>query len=270
MQRTNMNRLDWYRIAILQSQLEKEAGWKENVAIGLISYIGGVSSYFEVGKIRDYMNQRRVPQEQQQQVVDTVNSLTRQNKSLDELDKEDFVRANEVVEQLKSKQPSMGTGNPSISDLMETIKRHEGVKHSIYLDPSKKNYCIGAGFNLNRSNSKQLIESVGGNYDLIMRGKQKINNKQVDQLLKMDIERSISDAKKFIPNYNNLHTDAKFVLVNMAYNMGINKLMGFKNLKTALLNYDYELASREMVNSRWMNQVGNRGVELVNIMKSIS
>lgn len=267
-----MQRFDWYKMAMLEDQLEKEAGWKENVALVLISFFSSMAAYvkFESGTIKDIMDKKQIPLEQQQQVVNTVNSITRQNKTLDELNKDDFVRANQAIEQFKSKKDNKISSDIDIQNLIETIKRHEGVRYSIYIDPSKKNYCIGAGFNLNRPDSKQLIESVGANYDLIMKGKQKINDKQVDRLLRMNIAQSMADSKKFVPNYDKLHPDAKFVLVNMSYNMGINKLMGFKNLRTALQNYDYELAYREMVNSKWMTQVKGRAIELANKMKAIA
>jgi len=258
---------DWYRLAILENQLRKEAGWKENIAITIISTLSGFSAYFESDAIKNYMNKSRISPEKQQEVVNTVNYLTEQHKTLEELNKNDFEKANQAIQKFKPKKDS--SGGISVNNLMETIKRHEGIKYTIYLDPSKKNYCIGAGFNLNRPYSRKLIESVGANYDLIMKGQQKINKEQVDQLLRYDIEQSIEDSKRFVVNYDNLHPDAKFVLVNMAYNMGLNKLMGFKNLKTALQNYDYESAYREMVNSKWMSQVKSRAVELANKMRSI-
>ena len=54
----------------------------------------------------------------------------------------------------------------------------------------------------------------------------------------------------------------------MAFNLGPNRLAQFKNFKQALENNNFELAAKEMIDSRWYNQVGNRSKELVNIMRN--
>jgi len=66
--------------------------------------------------------------------------------------------------------------------------------------------------------------------------------------------------------YTTLNETRKAVLLDMAYNMGVDGLFKFKNMFKALENLDYALASREMKDSSWYLQVGSRGRRNVLLM----
>lgn len=53
----------------------------------------------------------------------------------------------------------------------------------------------------------------------------------------------------------------------MMFNLGYTRLSQFKKLFQALKNGLYEDAAREMMDSLWAKQVGNRAVTLYNLMK---
>ena len=55
---------------------------------------------------------------------------------------------------------------------------------------------------------------------------------------------------------------AREVLVDMAYNLGVPRLKGFKRMFAALQGLDYKAAADEMLDSRWASQVGIRATEL--------
>jgi lysozyme len=58
------------------------------------------------------------------------------------------------------------------------------------------------------------------------------------------------------------------VLANMCFNMGIGKLLGFKNFLVAVQAKDWTKAVAEMKNSAWFKQVGQRAVRLASMMES--
>lgn len=58
------------------------------------------------------------------------------------------------------------------------------------------------------------------------------------------------------------------VIVNMAFNIGLTGVMKFRKMIDALKGGFFELAAKEMLNSKWAKQVGNRAIELSNQMKS--
>jgi lysozyme len=66
--------------------------------------------------------------------------------------------------------------------------------------------------------------------------------------------------------FDELSETRKSVLVNMAFNLGVAGLMKFKNMLKAVSEKRWEDASSEMLNSRWADQVGNRAIELSEMM----
>ncbi len=165
-------------------------------------------------------------------------------------------------------------------DTYEMIKRHEGKRNWVYddatgrsLKPGEKargNRTIGVGFNLERNDARERLEKLGLDYNAIIRGEKPLEDNYIDILFKEDIEAAVSDARRYVPNFDELPNEAKLVVTNMAFNLGYNRLSQFKKLRQALINENYEEAAKEMENSRWYHQVGNRSRELVRVMRSLA
>jgi lysozyme len=57
-------------------------------------------------------------------------------------------------------------------------------------------------------------------------------------------------------------------MVDMLFNLGLPKLLKFKNTLAAIRQGDYERAARGMLNSKWARQVGRRAKELAEMMRT--
>ena len=68
--------------------------------------------------------------------------------------------------------------------------------------------------------------------------------------------------------FKTLPETAKIVLIDMAFNMGVNGLLKFKNTLSLIEKGQYIAASNEMLNSSWKNQVGQRAYNLSNMLAS--
>jgi lysozyme len=53
----------------------------------------------------------------------------------------------------------------------------------------------------------------------------------------------------------------------MDFNLGITRLLKFVKMLEALEQHDYDTAAEEMLGSLWASQVGNRAIELSEMMK---
>ena len=95
-----------------------------------------------------------------------------------------------------------------------------------------------------------------------------ISKSEAEQLLRNDVEVAASDARKYLGDtaFESLSVERQAVLVNMAFNLGINRLRGFKLLKQAILDGDYAEAKAQMLSSRWAEQVKGRATRLAEIM----
>lgn len=127
-----------------------------------------------------------------------------------------------------------------LDTLKSDLKRHEGFKLKLYSCTAGK-LTIGVGHN---------IEDLG------------LDEPVVDLQLKIDIDRAAIDARKFLPSLDKLSEPRQRAIVNMAFNLGLNRLSGFKQFKAAIEAGDWEKAKTEMLNSKWARQVGERAVEL--------
>ena len=68
--------------------------------------------------------------------------------------------------------------------------------------------------------------------------------------------------------YEDLHKDVLFALTDMMFNLGYDRMSKFKKLLYELKKGSYEGVAREMKNSKWYTQVGDRSKKLVEIVKS--
>lgn len=128
--------------------------------------------------------------------------------------------------------------------MYEMLKRHEGLRLKPYLCTAGK-LTIGYGLNLDAGISKEEAE-----YLLSSR------------VLK--IEERLSKVLLFWDKISRVRKD---VLVDMAYNLGIEGLLRFRTTLAMVGKEDYKGASEQMLNSLWARQVPIRAKELSDIMR---
>ncbi len=172
-----------------------------------------------------------------------------------------------------------GKGDEFEQEIYERLRKHEGKRFWVYDDETGKRLkpgekaegkrTIGVGFNLEKEGARKRIEDLGLNYRDVAEGRLPLTNDDIEKLFEQDKKTAEADARKYMGEaYDNLSSDAQEVLTNMAFNLGYGGLSGFKNMREALLNQDYQRAAEEMIDSKWYNQTGNRSRELVDIMRN--
>jgi lysozyme len=90
----------------------------------------------------------------------------------------------------------------------------------------------------------------------------KITNAQAEELLIKDIEKHEKELLKKLPWIVLLDDARKGVLINMAFNLGVQGLLGFKRTLKAVELGNYVDASNYMMESKWAKQVKGRAVRL--------
>ncbi len=126
------------------------------------------------------------------------------------------------------------------------LVKHEGLRLKPYKDSVGK-----------------LTIGVGRNPD--DRG---ISESEAMALLDNDIRDHRADAFNKFPWLSQLDSVRQDVIVDMVFNMGIDRFSGFHLMLTALQNGDYSIAADEMLNSAWAKQVGLRSSELSQMMRA--
>jgi lysozyme len=106
--------------------------------------------------------------------------------------------------------------------------------------------------------------SVGVGRNLDDRG---LRDDEIDLMLVNDVAESIGECRRMFRNFDTLNEVRQEVLVNMMFNMGFTKLAGFKRMIAAVLVGDWVEAARQMLDSKWADQVGDRSERLAQAMR---
>ncbi len=128
----------------------------------------------------------------------------------------------------------------------EQLTRDEGLRLKPYVDTVGK-LTIGVGRNLT---DKGISEA------------------EAKLLLANDLADIRFQLPRVLPWIKKLDEPRYAVLINMAFNLGINGLLGFRKSLNAMLSEQWETAADEMLDSKWAYQVGARAIRLANQMRT--
>ncbi|NKB22023.1 MAG: glycoside hydrolase family protein [Alphaproteobacteria bacterium] len=157
--------------------------------------------------------------------------------------------------------------NPDLGSLKFCVERNEARRHRAYFD-SENIPTVGIGFNLKRRDARDKIEAFGLDYDQVCNQQLELTDEQIDSLLVADLATAIDDASDLFTNFDDLNTARQIILVDMAFNLGKNRLSGFRKMIAAVAAEDWNEAANQMMDSRWYRQVKSRGERNVEVMRT--
>ena len=129
--------------------------------------------------------------------------------------------------------------------LIEQLVDHEGLELNVYKD------SLG-------------IETIGIGRNLVDRG---ITKEEAYYLCNNDIGIVELELVAEFPIVSDLDAVRQRVVIDMAFNIGVPRLTGFKKMWAAIHCGDYKEAAVEMMDSKWARQVGRRAERLSAMMK---
>ena len=140
----------------------------------------------------------------------------------------------------------------SYEDLKARIKEHEGFVPKIYKDQLGFK-TIGFGHLVLPTD--KFAEGVT------------YKKKDLEEVFDSDFNIAKSNANQLISGLP-LHHQAKCVIIEMVFQLGIGGVSKFKKMWKALKQNNYQTASEEMLDSKWAKQTPKRAEELSSVMKS--
>jgi len=84
---------------------------------------------------------------------------------------------------------------------------------------------------------------------------------------KLQVEEAETECME-LDFWNDLDPLRRSVLIEMVFNLGIDRFLGFHRMLAAVKAKDWTAAANEMLASRWAQQVGGRANRLARIMES--
>ena len=135
-----------------------------------------------------------------------------------------------------------------VGPLVETLKRHEGVKAFAYQCTADKT-TIGVG---------RCVDEDGGIG---------LSDDEIEYLLMNDIARCDAELESAYDWYRDLNKPRRDAMINLCFNLGLTRLRGFVKALEAMSRGQYDLAADEFLDSRWADQVGDRAVEVTELIR---
>ena len=143
----------------------------------------------------------------------------------------------------------------------ERLSMHEGMRLQPYFC-TKGKQTIGVGRNLDDNPITPEEEKVIGDW------RHGITKEAAFFLLRHDINRVVAECEKHIPFWKKLDDERQYALMDMAFNMGIKRLLGFKNMMAFLGVGNYRQAAVECLASQYAKEVGRRAQRIAKTIET--
>ena len=150
-------------------------------------------------------------------------------------------------------------------DLVNKLITHEGLRLQVYKDTLGID-TIGIGRNLkDRGITDEELEwmdipSIDTVYE------HGITEADAMYLAQNDVQIVEEELVRAHPCVEELDAVRQLVLVDMAFNMGVPRLSKFKKMWAAIHENKFDVAAKEMLDSRWATQVKSRSTKLAHAM----
>ena len=136
--------------------------------------------------------------------------------------------------------------------LIESVKKHEGFRNSVYKDTLGKrtvgygHLCVEDHWEDNKAYDKKYLEEI----------------------LEKDLQSAINQTHEKCKDLK-ISDDAKSIICEMIFQLGGHGVSKFRNMWKALQKDppDYKEASVQMLDSRWAKQTPNRAKEMASHME---
>jgi lysozyme len=128
--------------------------------------------------------------------------------------------------------------------LRKELVRDESVENKVYRCSAGK-LTIGIGRNL---------EDVG------------LSDEEIQFLFENDVARAEGELDRALPWWRGMSEVRQRVLMNMIFNLGLPRLLGFRKALAHMEARRYSDAAREMLDSKWRRDVKDRAYRLADAM----
>ena len=150
-------------------------------------------------------------------------------------------------------------------DFVNKLIAHEGLRLQVYQDTLGID-TIGIGRNLeDRGITKEELDwmdipSMDAVYEY------GISEADAMYLAQNDVQIVEEELVRAHPCVEELDAVRQLVLMDMAFNMGVPRLRKFKKMWNAVHENKFDIAAKEMLDSRWAIQVKSRSTKLAHAM----
>ena len=161
-----------------------------------------------------------------------------------------------IAHNTQNRNSRKGETSMDMSRLLESVKKHEGYRNTVYLDSLGKrtvgvgHLCVEDHWEDNKEYSEDMLMNI----------------------LKDDLKNAIQGAERLCSDCPDLDDLAKETIIEMVFQLGKTGVSKFRNMWKALKQTppQYDVAATEMLDSRWAKQTPGRAKEMSDHMRSLA
>lgn len=143
------------------------------------------------------------------------------------------------------------------ADLAADLARDEELRLTVYDDATGKPLRAGDTLKGNPTiGFGRCLSSLG------------ITEDEARTLLANDLSRIRFELDTTLPWWRGLSEGRQRALANMAFNLGIRRLLGFQAMLAALKAGNYRIAAAEALDSAWAREVGERARRIAALLEN--
>lgn len=143
--------------------------------------------------------------------------------------------------------------------LLDSIERHEDFRAHPYRDSlGLWTFATGRCLETNPLKPEEFAYLLASDHLTIG-----ITKAGADWLLEREVDAIVKVLVAELSFWPGLSSEAQNVLVELGYQMGAQKLLGFKQMLACLSRHDYSGAAAEGLDSLWARQTPRRAQELM-------
>lgn len=161
----------------------------------------------------------------------------------------------------KTEQQEVEMDMLDMAEMITRLKMHEGCSLKPYKCPAGK-LTIGIGRNVEDNPLTAEELRVIGDW------KHGITREAAHYLCRNDIERCIADLQKHLKFFDGLDKERKYALIDLCFQLGINGLLKFKRTLGSIAVGNYNLASEQLLESKYASQVPTRSKRISKLIKN--
>lgn len=148
-----------------------------------------------------------------------------------------------------------------IGEITQRLVMHEGLRLQPYRC-TRGYLTIGVGRNLDSNPPTAEEQRVIGDW------RSGITKNAAFFLLRNDIKRVVNECKKAFPFFKELDDERQYALIDMTFQMGVNRVKGFQKMLAALACGNYETAAAECLASNYARQTPARAERIAKTIKT--
>lgn len=137
--------------------------------------------------------------------------------------------------------------------LIADLKADEGWRSTVYADNTPEGWLtLGYGFVVDPRKGGGLPREIG------------------DLWLQFLVDQLVPSLRRALPRFDTYPEPVQRALCNMAYQLGLRGLLGFRLMLAAIDRGDYHQARREALDSRWAIQTPGRAHRVADLIGNVA